>query len=186
MSSAIVPHIVCVVCLWVAKPSSWQTSYLIKKLLKPIIKFKKMFSFRKRNEGLSTQVFKFLFLQLQGKRWWWHSSITNTGTLKAVMVKEKLLHARPTSTEVPTGISCHLTECPLPRYSFPQAGPQSQPRATDAIPTPWFKKKKQKPGMMRDLFKVMQPVAGVDLTFSLPTPRRVLCFIAHGYFLHAP
>lgn len=90
------------------------------------------------------------------------------------MVKEKPLHACPTSMEVPAEISCHLTECPLPRYSFPQADPQSQPRAMDAIPTPWFKKKKQKPGMMRDLFKVMQPVAGVDLTFSLPTARRVL------------
>lgn len=40
--------------------------------------------------------------------------------------------------------------------------------------------------MMRDLFKVTQSVAGVDLTFRLLTPSRVFYFIANGYFLYGP
>ena len=39
---------------------------------------------------------------------------------------------------------------------------------------------------MRDLLKVTQSVAGVDLTFRLLTPSKVFYFIANGHFLHGP
>ena len=39
---------------------------------------------------------------------------------------------------------------------------------------------------MRDLLKVTESVAGVDLTFRLLTPSTVFYFIANGHFLYGP